>query len=216
MELGKVLAVCRVHQLHPDPGTVGVTAIDKRAVDGPVKVGKLGVYADVQADRKHHGGPDQAVYAYSQNDADYWAGELGRDIPPGLFGENLRIGGLDATGAVIGERWRIGADVLLEVTAPRVPCATFGRRMGEERWVKRFTEAGRVGSYLRVLAKGTIQAGDTITVERRPDHGITIGQYFSAPTVQDVATLWRLAEAGELDLAESYWPYFERVLRGNS
>ncbi|WP_427015388.1 MOSC domain-containing protein [Pseudarthrobacter sp. P1] len=216
MELGKVLAVCRVHQLLPDAGNVGVTAIDKRAVDGPVKVGRLGVHADVQADRKHHGGPDQAVYAYSQDDADYWAAELGREVPPGLFGENLRIDGVEATGAVIGERWRIGADVLLEVTAPRVPCATFGRRMGEERWVKRFTDAGRVGTYLRVLAKGTIAAGDTIAVEHRPEHGITIGKYFSAPTVHDVTALWRLAEAGKLDLAESYWPYFERVLRGHS
>ncbi|WP_026555848.1 MOSC domain-containing protein [Arthrobacter sp. 35W] len=216
MELGKVLAVCRVHQLHPDAGNVGVTAIDKRAVDGPVKVGPLGLYADLQADRKHHGGRDQAVYAYSQDDADYWAAELGREIPPGFFGENLRISGVEATGAVIGERWRIGADVLLEVTSPRVPCATFGRRMGEPQWVKRFTEAGRVGAYLRVLSKGTIAAGDAVVVEHRPEHGITIGRYFSEPTLEDIRTLWRLKESGQLDLAEAYLPAFERILRQNA
>ncbi len=210
---GTVLAVCRVHQLLPFSGSPGVTAIDKRPVDGPVRVLPLGLFGDVQADRENHGGSDQAVYAYSQDDADYWAGELGRDIPPGLFGENLRIDGIDATGAVIGERWRIGADVLLEVTSPRVPCATFAHRMGEPQWVRRFTEIGLVGTYLRVLERGTLAAGDPIVVEHRPAHGITVGKFFSAPTVADVRTLQGLHDAGELTLAGHYWPYFERILR---
>ena len=72
METASVLAVCRVHQLLPDEGSVGVTAIDKRPVEGPVKVHKLGLHGDVQASRIHHGGEDQAIYAYSQADADYW------------------------------------------------------------------------------------------------------------------------------------------------
>ena len=144
METASLLAVCRVHQLLPDESSVGVTAIDKRPVEGPVKVHKLGVRGDVQASRLDHGGEDQAVYAYSQADADFWAGALGRELPPGIFGENLRVSGIDATGAVIGERWKIGLDVELEVTSPRVPCAAFQRRMGEPQWVKRFTAEGRV------------------------------------------------------------------------
>lgn len=97
-----VTAVCRVDRLLPDSGTIGVTAIDKRPVAGKVRVRPLGLHADVQADRKHHGGEDQAVYAYADEDADYFAASLGREIPPGLFGENLRTTGVDVTGAVTG------------------------------------------------------------------------------------------------------------------
>ena len=103
--MGSLIAACVVSALRPDAGTVGITAIDKRPVIGAVKVGRLGLYADVQADRKHHGGADKAVYAYAQEDADFWSAQLGRDLPPGWFGENLRVSGLDVTNARVGERW---------------------------------------------------------------------------------------------------------------
>ncbi|GAA1863020.1 MOSC domain-containing protein [Myceligenerans crystallogenes] len=177
--MGSILAVCRVHALLPDAGTVGVTAIDKRPVPARVKVRQLGLYADVQADRANHGGSDQAVYAYSQEDADHWAAELGREITPGLFGENLRTAGLGVSTAVIGERWRVGS-ALLEVTQPRTPCATFQRRLGEERWVRRFTAANRTGAYLRVTEPGELGAGDEIDVVHVPAHGVRISDWFAA------------------------------------
>lgn len=174
--MGRLLAACVVSQLHPDAGNVGTTAIDKRAVEGAVRVGRLGLFADVQADRKHHGGEDQAVYAYAAEDADWWAEQLGRDIPPGLFGENLRVSGLDVSNARVGERWRIGDTVLLEVTWARTPCMTFARWMGEERggWVRRFSDARRLGTYLRVLTTGTVRAGDEIEVIPAPEGAPTI------------------------------------------
>ncbi|MGW2093456.1 MOSC domain-containing protein [Promicromonospora sukumoe] len=177
--MAELLAVCRVYVLHPDPGTVGVTAIDKRPVEGRVKVRPYGLYADVQADRANHGGLDQAVYAYAQEDADHWSVELGREVTPGLFGENLRISGLDVNGAVIGEQWRIGS-ALLEVTQPRTPCQTFGRRLGEQRWVRRFTQANRTGAYLRVVENGDLGAGDTVDVVHHPLHGVTVADWFGA------------------------------------
>ncbi|MFC7850522.1 MOSC domain-containing protein [Arthrobacter sp. NPDC057388] len=213
MHTATVLAVCRVHQLLPDEGSVGVTAIDKRPVDGPVKVHKLGLHGDIQASRIHHGGEDQALYAYSEADADYWVGELQRELPPGIFGENLRVAGIETTGAVIGERWRIGLNVEVEVTSPRVPCATFQRRMDEPRWVKRFTEAGRVGAYLRVIKTGSVQAGDHIHRLYVPRHGVTIGQWFSEPDVDAIEAL-RDAEAdGEIRLQPEYHERFEKMLR---
>jgi len=130
--VSRLVAVCAVHQLLPDSGTIGITAIDKRAVDGPVKVGPYGAYADVQADRKHHGGLEKALYAYSQEDADYWASELGRELPPGWFGENLRVEGIEVNAALVGEQWRIGASVIVEVTMPRTPCQTFARWVGAD------------------------------------------------------------------------------------
>lgn len=212
---GSIVAICRVRQLITTATGFGVTAIDKRAIEGPVRLRTYGVFGDVQADTENHGGPDQAIYAYSQEDADYWSAELGRPIQPGLFGENLRTLGVETTGAVIGTRWRIGK-ALLEVTSPRVPCATFAERMGEPQWVKRFTRAGRVGAYLRVLEHGKAQAGDVITVEHVPGHSITVGKFFSAPTVQDVHTLQGLHDAGELSLGAHYGKYFDRILaRGN-
>ncbi|ROP65438.1 MOSC domain-containing protein [Curtobacterium sp. PhB115] len=177
-----VTAVCRVDRLLPDSGTIGVTAIDKRPVDGSVRVRPLGLYADVQADRKHHGGEDQAVYAYADEDAAYFADLLDREIPPGLFGENLRTSGIDVTGAVTGERWQIGATLLLEVTIPRIPCGTFARRMRIDKWVKRFAEEGRPGAYFRVLKSGPVAAGDPIVVTHRPEHGVTIGEIFAGLT----------------------------------
>lgn len=213
MNTAAVLAICRVHQLLQDEGSVGVTAIDKRPVTGPVKVHKLGLHADIQASRLHHGGEDQALYAYSQDDADYWTDQLQRDLPPGIFGENLRVAGIETTGAIIGERWKIGLDVEVEVTSPRTPCATFQRRMNEAQWVKRFAEAGKVGTYLRVLRTGTIRAGDHIHKLYVPTHGVTIGKWFSEPTVEDMEALRDADADGEIRLQPEFQEAFARLER---
>jgi MOSC domain-containing protein YiiM len=191
-----VESLCRVHGLLPDNGSVGTTGIDKRPVGGPVKIGEYGLYADVQADRKHHGGLTKAVYAYATEDAEHWAALLGRDIAHGLFGENLRTRGLDVSGAVIGERWMVGAGVVLEVTCPRTPCATFGRRMGERGWVRRFAAEGRPGAYLRVVTTGVVEAGDEVRVIDRPDHGVTIASWFTQRRSGDAAALLAAHESG--------------------
>lgn len=180
----KLLHVCVVRQLLPDPGLVGVTAIDKGPVEGAVKVGPYGLYADVQADRKNHGGLEKALYAYAQEDAEHWERELGRGLAPGFFGENLRTEGIDVNASRIGEVWRIGEQVRVEVTMPRTPCQTFARWVGGDDargWVRRFADAGRLGPYLRVLDKGRVGAGDQIVVEHRPTDAPTILDVFRAP-----------------------------------
>lgn len=111
----------------------GVTGIDKRPVDGPVRVGDpgpkgvggSGLAGDAVCDLRHHGGSDQAVYAYAREELDEWERELGRPLPNGSFGENLTLSGVAVSRALIGERWRIGSEVVLEVTSGRVPCRTF-------------------------------------------------------------------------------------------
>jgi MOSC domain-containing protein YiiM len=162
-----LLAACVVHALRPDAGSNGVTAIDKRPVQGSVKVGRFGLRSDVQANRKHHGGLEKAVYAYSQEDAEFWEGELGRPLQPGWFGENLRVEGLDSTAARVGERWRIADSLVLEATMPRTPCVTFARWVGGPHsggWVRRFAAEGRLGAYFRVVHTGVIASGDAIEV----------------------------------------------------
>ena len=209
---GLVAAVCRVHALLPDRGN-GVTGIDKRPVTTAVRVSKYGLFADVQASREHHGGVDQAVYAYAEEDAAWFAGELGREVPPGLFGENLTTRGVDVTGAVIGERWRVGDRLLLEVTAPRTPCGTFERRMGLAGWQDRFRDRGAPGCYFRVLRAGVIRQGDPVEVAERPDHGVTIGGWFRRQDPDDAAALLDAHAAGAVRLHERLREHAERSLR---
>lgn len=130
----------------------------------------------MQADRKSHGGLDQAVYAYSQADAEFWQAELDRELPFGWFGENLRVDGLDLAAMRPGERWRIGS-VELEATRARNPCATFARWVGgadERGWVARFAAEKRLGVYLGVLKTGTLEPGAPIEVLSAPSSGPTI------------------------------------------
>jgi MOSC domain-containing protein YiiM len=181
---GRLLAVSVVHALIPDiSGNVEQTAIDKRPVAGRVVVRVLGVDGDSQSDTKNHGGPDQAVYAYASEDAAWWAAELDRTVEPGNLGENLTTSGVDVTGAVIGERWRIGT-AEFRVRSPRIPCSTFQAFWDVPRLVKRFTERGVPGAYLAVLTEGEIGAGDAIEVVDRPAHGLTIGEFFRAWTTE--------------------------------
>jgi MOSC domain-containing protein YiiM len=186
----------------------GVTGIDKRPVDhpvlvaapGPKGVGASGLAGDAVCDTRHHGGDDQAVYAMAREDMDEWERELGRTLANGAFGENLTTAGLDVSGALIGERWRIGSpagpSVLLEVTSGRIPCRTFQGHMGERGWVRRFTQKGAPGAYLRVIEPGEIRSGDPVEIVHRPDHDVTVAMEFRACTTER-SLLPRLLAAGD-------------------
>lgn len=211
-EGARLLAVCRLHQLKAAGGSAGLTAIDKRPVADPVKVHRLGLTGDLQADRKHHGGEDKALYAYAQEEATHWRRILGRPVPAGLFGENLRTEGIATSHAVIGARWRIGRSVIVEVTMPRIPCATFGVHMNEAQWVRRFAEEGLVGAYLRVVSPGRIQAGDSIEVLSRPQHGVTVSRWFAEQDPADAQLLLEAAAAGQFTLAPVLGTYANNAL----
>src|SRR6478735_8633180 len=178
----------------PNPWKTDVsTGISKHPVDGPVLVRDpgpknvglgSGLVGDFIGDGKHHGGDSQAVYAFQREDLDEWERRLERELPSGFFGENLTTVGLEINDARIGERWRVGSEVVLQVTAPRIPCATFRGWMGEKGWAKRFTAAGRPGAYLSVIDAGTIRTGDPIEVIHQPDHQVSIGLVFRATTTE--------------------------------
>jgi MOSC domain-containing protein YiiM len=150
------------------------TAIYKRPVDGPIRARGVNLEADDQADRQGHGGHDKAVYAYADEDRQWWQDEVGRSIEVAGFGENLTTSDIDVTGAIIGEHWQIGT-VVLEVSEPRVPCWKLNHRMADPKFVQRFAGAGRPGAYLRIVEEGILQAGDQIHVVDVPDHGLTVG-----------------------------------------
>ena len=172
---------------------IGWTGIGKQPTDEPVEVRApgpkttglgSGLVGDFIGDGKHHGGNDQAVYAFQREDLDEWERRLGRELPNGFFGENLTTVSLDVNDARIGERWRIGEQVVLQVTAPRIPCSTFRGWMGEKGWAKTFTATGRPGAYLRVITPGAIRTGDAIDVIDRPDHDVTVALFFKATTTE--------------------------------
>ena len=151
------------------------TAIWKDPVPGRVGVRGTSVDGDEQGNPEAHGGYDKALYAYAAEDYEWWEAQLGRELGPGTFGENLTVRGVDVSGALVGERWRAG-EVVLEVSAPRTPCYKLGYRMGDQGFVRRFAAAGRPGAYLRILAEGEIAAGDPVEVVHRPGHGLTVAE----------------------------------------
>ena len=192
-----VSAVCVVRELIADLwGDLELTAIDKRPFHGPVRVTTLGLIGDQQFDTRFHGGIEQACYAYAAEDLAEWAVELGRELPPGSFGENFSTDGVDVTGARIGEKWAIGAAVV-RVTAPRIPCRTFQGFLGEPHWIKRYTQRGKPGAYLAVEVEGVVSAGDEIEVVHRPDHDVTIADLYAVLS-GDRERLARVAACADL------------------
>jgi MOSC domain-containing protein YiiM len=149
------------------------SAIWKSPVAGRVAARGVNLAGDDQADRRAHGGPDKAVYAYAVEDLRWWAQEIGRPLQHGELGENLTTQGIDVNGARVGELWAIGTTVL-EVSEPRVPCWRLGVRMNDKLFPRRFTEALRPGAYLRIAVEGDVGAGDAIQVVERPDHELTV------------------------------------------
>src|SRR3954453_19733185 len=172
------------------------SAITKHPVEGPIRVEGVNLVGDDQADRSVHGGPDKAVYAYAREDADWWEDVLGIDIPNAMFGENVTVEGVDVSGAVIGERWRMGT-VELEVCQPRLPCSKLGLRFGDLSMVKAFAQASRPGAYMRIVTEGELQAGDEITITHRPGHGVTLALVADA-ILKDPSLAARAASAPEL------------------
>ena len=174
-------------------GKSGVTDIDKRPVTSPVLVRApgdkadglgSGLSGDVIGDRAHHGGDDQAVYAYAREDLDRWQSHLGRELPAGCFGENLTTAGVDVSAAVVGEQWQIGTEIVLQVTCPRIPCSTFRGWMDQRGWLRTFTVGALPGAYLRVINSGYVRQGDPLTVLHRPEHKVTVAMVFRALTLE--------------------------------
>jgi MOSC domain-containing protein YiiM len=164
-------------QTQQNKNRVETTGIYKMPVHVSVEITPDGIESDVVCDTKHHGGPDQAVYVYGDVDYDWWSKELGRELAPGTFGENLTISGLESAQFDIGDFIHIGA-VILQVTAPRIPCGTFAARMGDPQWVKKFRKAERPGLYCRVIQQGIVAPGDAVTIEKFSGKTISILQMY--------------------------------------
>jgi MOSC domain-containing protein YiiM len=197
----KILSVNITSVVHEGEwtGSEGKTGIDKRAATAPVLFAHDEVSGDVVIDRNHHGGYDQAVYAYAREDADWWEKQVGQKISNGKFGENLTTAGIDVNNALVGERWRIGSTIL-EVSQPRIPCRVFAGFWQRPTLIKEFMEAGKPGTYLRIIQEGEIKAGDAIEVISKPNHSISIADLYAAKNgerskIQEIALVKELSSS---------------------
>jgi MOSC domain-containing protein YiiM len=179
------------------------TGIDKVPVGGSVRVEGVNLVGDDQADRRVHGGVHKAVYAYASEDYEWWSGQLGRALPPGMFGENLTIEGIDVGAAVVGQHWRIG-DVVLEVSEPRMPCYKLGIRMEDPGFPAVFSAADRPGTYLRIVEEGSLASGDRIEIGSPPEHGLTVAD-IARIHERDHHEAGRLLEVAQLSDSWKRW-----------
>jgi MOSC domain-containing protein YiiM len=195
--------VGRPTQLSVRRGRPVLSSIGKTPVTGRVGVAGVNVEGDDQADRRVHGGPDKAVYAYAAEDTAWWEAELGRPLGPAAFGENLTTEGVDVSGAVVGERWRIGT-VELEVCQPRQPCFKLGLKFEDPKMLRRFVEAERPGAYLRIVREGELGEGDAVGIGPRPAHGVSVALVARA-LLLDPSLLAQAAAAPELPADLRAW-----------
>jgi MOSC domain-containing protein YiiM len=159
----KLLAIC-IGQAQRLAGKSYKTGIDKTPVNAPVMIDPLGLVGDAVCNKKHHGGPDQAILLEGSLTLDWWAKELGREVPFGMFGENLVIDGLDNRDVAVGDRFQVG-DVTFEATCPRSPCNTLAAKMGDLKFLKIFFKAARPGIYCRVIRPGIVSVGEAVRHE---------------------------------------------------
>lgn len=152
------------------------TAIHKSPCAGPQVVTHEGLAGDELGDRNRHGGDGQALYLFSAEDLAWWSAELGRALAPGQLGDNLTI-----------DRWwpspRVGdqlcfGTVRLEISFPRIPCATLAAQVGDRQFLRRFVAAGRPGLYARVLHAGVLEAPQTGVLQRGPVEHPGTGELF--------------------------------------
>lgn len=194
-------------QTQQNKGREEVTGIYKIPLQGLVSITVLGIADDFIGSSKHHGGPDQALYVYGEADYDWWTKEIGREMHPGMFGENLTISGLECACFKIGDYLHIGG-VTLQATAPRIPCGTFASRMEDPQWVKKYTAAERPGFYVRVLREGTLTAGQDVRIEKYAGETLSLIDVFRAHydrEGRDVALLRRhLASPLSIRMREKY------------
>lgn len=177
----------------------GTTGIFKQPVAETVAVDALGLSGDAVCNKRHHGGPDQALYLYREEDYRFWSDELGREVAPGEFGDNLTVSGLPEPGLAIGSRLRL-PDLLLEVTAPRIPCNTLAERMQDPGFVRAFFEAERPGIYLRVIEPGTVADGQACELEPFAGEQVSTIELFRASRRKLDATALRRFLAVPIDM----------------
>jgi MOSC domain-containing protein YiiM len=200
-------------------GKIVTTAIFKQPVEGGVRLRKLNLDGDRQADLTVHGGEHKAVYCYPVEHYDYWKKELpGRDLSVAIFGENFTTEGLLEDSVHLGDRFSVGS-AEVTVTQPRLPCYKLGVRFGADDMVKRFLASARTGFYLAVTREGEVGASDEIKLLSRDPHAVPVSEITRLYVAKryaadDLASVRRALQVAALP--ESWKAYLrERLAKAN-
>jgi MOSC domain-containing protein YiiM len=192
------------------------TGIYKEPVEGRVRLRKLNLDGDRQANLTVHGGEYKAVYCYPISHYEYWKGELpDRQLPLGMFGENFTIDDVLEDSVHVGDRFSVGSAEVI-VTQPRLPCYKLGVRFQSDDMVKRFLASGRTGFYFAVTQEGEVGTGDEVTVIAREPNGVPVSEitrlYIAKRyAYDDVASVERALRVGALP--EAWKEYFRERLQ---
>ena len=181
-----------------------LTGIFKEPVTGRILLKQFNFDGDEQADLSVHGGASKAVYAYPSEHYEYWRREFPEmELPPGMFGENLTVEGLDEASLHIGDRLRIGTAEFI-VTEPRMPCFKLGVRFGRMDIVKRFLDSRRSGFYLAVEREGDVGAGDAIEMLEKDVERVTVRDIVRVH-IQDKEDVETMRRAMRIEVLPEQW-----------
>ncbi len=181
-------------------GEVVNTGIFKEPIQRRVKLRKLNLDGDKQADLIVHGGIDKAVYSYAKEHYEFWRQDLqDMSLPWGMFGENFTTEGLFEESVNIGDTLQIGTARVIS-TQPRMPCYKLGVKFGRMDIIKRFLASGLTGIYFKVLQEGEVGLGDEIKLINRDPNNVTVRDIVRLYTVdrEDVRTMERAIKVKDL------------------
>ena len=181
-------------------GELVTTGIFKKPVQGSVRLRKLNLEGDKQADLKVHGGVDKAVYAYAGEHYDYWRQELPEmSLPWGMFGENFTTQGMFEESVNIGDQFKVGTANLI-ATQPRMPCYKLGVKFGSMDMIKRFLASGLTGVYFKVMKEGELEQGDEIKLIKKAENSVTVKDIVRIYTIDkdDIQTIERAIKIKDL------------------
>ncbi len=191
------------------------SAIGKRPVFGRVEICETGLTDDAQADLTVHGGPDKALHHYPADHYAAWREEMNRsDLLPGSYGENIAAIGLTEDKVCIGDVFTLGT-ATVQISQGRQPCWKLNAHIGDDRMAWRFQKTGRTGWYYRVLSIGTVQLGDAIVLEHRPNPTWTVERVTAARLTRKVGTVDAAELAALPELAVGWRQAFAKIAKGD-
>jgi MOSC domain-containing protein YiiM len=176
------------------------TGIFKEPVKGRVRLRKLNLDGDKQADLTVHGGADKAIYAYPKEHYNYWKKELpGMSLPWGMFGENFTTQGMFEETVNVGDQFQVGTAKVV-ATQPRMPCYKLGVKFGRMDIIKKFLASGLTGVYFKVMKEGDVKQGDEIKLIKKDENHVTIKDIVRLYTVNkdDLQTMKRAVKVKDL------------------
>lgn len=174
----------------PWEGKMIQTGIYKKPVTRPLEIKGINVEGDDQGNRKTHGGIDRAVYAYPMEHYEYWRKQYpDKELPFGMFGENLTTTGLFEDKVHVGDIFKIGTAEIMAVQ-PRMPCYRLGIRFDDQEVIEKYVATDYCGIFFRIVKEGIIKQDDEIILIKKDPESLSILEiYYLMQNKGDIETI---------------------------